>query len=117
MTTDDNTLDVRNLTKRFGPIIAVDDLSFSVAHGEIFGFLGPNGAGKTTTIRMLTGLLTPDAGEIRVQGTDVHRDPIRAKMAMGIIPEMSNVYVELTARQNVVLAGRFYGKRKSEVEV
>ena len=65
---------------------------------------------------MLTGLLTPDAGEIRVQGTDVHRDPIRAKMTMGIIPEMSNVYIELTARQNVVLAGRFYGKRKSEVE-
>lgn len=116
MTADDNTLDVRNLTKRFGPIIAVDDLSFSVAQGEIFGFLGPNGAGKTTTIRMLTGLLTPDAGEIMVQGTDVHRDPIRAKMAMGVIPEMSNVYIELTARQNVVLAGRFYGKRKSEVE-
>jgi ABC-2 type transport system ATP-binding protein len=116
VTADDNTLDVRNLTKRFGPIIAVDDLSFSVAQGEIFGFLGPNGAGKTTTIRMLTGLLTPDAGEIMVQGTDVHRDPIRAKMAMGVIPEMSNVYIELTARQNVVLAGRFYGKRKSEVE-
>jgi ABC-type multidrug transport system ATPase subunit len=94
VTTDDNTLDVHNLTKRFGPIIAVDDLSFSVAQGEIFGLLGPNGAGKITTIRMLTGLLTPDAGEIRVQGTDVHSDPIRAKMAMGVIPEMSNVYIE-----------------------
>ena len=65
MTADDNTLDLRNLTKRFSPIIAVDDLSFSVAQGEIFGFPGPNGAGKTTTIRMLTGLLTPDAGSVK----------------------------------------------------
>jgi ABC-2 type transport system ATP-binding protein len=117
VTTEKDALDVRNLTKRFGPIVAVNDLSFNVAKGEIFGFLGPNGAGKTTTIRMLTGLLTPDTGEVRVQGIDVYNDPIRAKMAMGIIPEMSNVYIELTARQNVVLAGRFYGKRKRDVEV
>jgi ABC-2 type transport system ATP-binding protein len=117
VTTENDALDVRNLTKRFGPIVAVNDLSFNVAKGEIFGFLGPNGAGKTTTIRMLTGLLTPDTGEVRVQGIDVYDDPIRAKMAMGIIPEMSNVYIELTARQNIVLAGRFYGKRKKDVEV
>ena len=100
---------VNGLAKRFGAITAVDDISFSVPEGELFGFLGPNGAGKTTTIRMLTGILTPDAGEIRIGGIDIQKHPIAAKMQMGIIPEMSNVYTELTAKQNVVLAGRFYG--------
>jgi ABC-2 type transport system ATP-binding protein len=102
---------VNGLAKRFGAITAVDDISFAVPEGELFGFLGPNGAGKTTTIRMLTGILTPDAGEIRIGGIDIQRHPIAAKMQMGIIPEMSNVYTDLTAKQNVVLAGRFYGRR------
>jgi ABC-2 type transport system ATP-binding protein len=102
---------VNGLAKRFGAITAVDDISFAVPEGELFGFLGPNGAGKTTTIRMLTGILTPDAGEIRIGGIDIQRHPIAAKMQMGIIPEMSNVYTDLTAKQNVVLAGRFYGMR------
>ena len=107
---------VKGLTKRFGAIIAVDDISFSVPEGELFGFLGPNGAGKTTTIRMLTGLLTPDAGHISIGGIDVQKDPIGAKMQMGIIPEMSNVYTDLTAKQNVVMAGRFYGMRRKAVD-
>jgi ABC-2 type transport system ATP-binding protein len=108
---------VRGLTKRFGSITAVNNISFSVAKGEIFGFLGPNGAGKTTTIRMLTGLLTPDSGEIYVGGVDIQKHPIAAKMKMGIIPEMSNVYVDLTAKQNVILAGRFYGMPRRELEM
>jgi ABC-2 type transport system ATP-binding protein len=107
---------VNGLAKRFGAITAVDDISFAVPEGELFGFLGPNGAGKTTTIRMLTGILTPDAGEIHVGGIDIQRHPIAAKMQMGIIPEMSNVYTDLTAKQNVVLAGRFYGMRRKAVE-
>ena len=107
---------VNGLAKRFGAITAVDDISFAVPEGELFGFLGPNGAGKTTTIRMLTGILTPDAGEIRIGGIDIQKDPIAAKMQMGIIPEMSNVYTDLTAKQNVVLAGRFYGMRRKAVE-
>ena len=107
---------VRGLTKRFGTITAVNNVSFSVAKGEIFGFLGPNGAGKTTTIRMLTGLLTPDAGDILISGVDIQQHPIVAKMKMGIIPEMSNVYVDLIAKQNVILAGRFYGMPKRELE-
>jgi ABC-2 type transport system ATP-binding protein len=111
----DLAIDVTNLAKRFGPIIAVDDLSFSVAKGELFGFLGPNGAGKTTTIRMLTGLLTPDVGSVYIQGINMRRDPIGAKMRMGIIPEMANVYTDLTAKQNVVLAGRFYGMHRKAV--
>jgi daunorubicin resistance ABC transporter ATP-binding subunit len=107
---------VKGLTKRFGAIIAVDDISFSVPEGELFGFLGPNGAGKTTTIRMLTGLLAPDAGHVSIGGIDVQKDPIGAKMQMGTIPEMSNVYIDLTAKQNVVMAGRFYGMRRKAVE-
>ena len=100
---------VRELTKRFGNVIAVNRISFGVNEGEMFGFLGPNGAGKTTTIRMLTGLLNPDSGDIRIDGIDIKRNPIKAKMKMGVIPEMGNIYVDLTAKQNIVLAGRFYG--------
>ena len=107
---------VKELTKRFGSITAVNNISFSVAQGEIFGFLGPNGAGKTTTIRMLTGLLTSDAGNILISGVDIQQHPIVAKMTMGIIPEMSNVYVDLTAKQNIILAGRFYGMPMRELE-
>ncbi|MGZ7115781.1 MAG: ABC transporter ATP-binding protein, partial [Halobacteriota archaeon] len=112
----DEVIAVNGLTKRFGAITAVDDISFSVPEGELFGFLGPNGAGKTTTIRMLTGLLTPDAGNASIGGIDVQKDPIRAKMQMGIIPEMSNVYTDLTAKQNVMMSGRFYGMRRKAVE-
>ena len=107
---------VDGLIKRFGAITAVDNISFSVPDGEIFGFLGPNGAGKTTTIRMLTGLLTPDAGEISIGGVNLQKHPIAAKMQMGIIPEMSNVYTDLTARQNVALAGRFYSMSRSAAD-
>ncbi len=84
--------------------------------GEIFGYLGPNGAGKTTTIRMLTGVLIPDAGSVRIFGTDVHADPLTAKMKMGVIPENSTVYSDLTARQNILLTAKFYGmdRRRSE---
>ncbi len=111
---------VESLTKRFGDLTAVDDISFRVEEGEFFGFLGPNGAGKTTTIRLLTGLLTPDAGCISIMGIDPGRDAIGAKLLMGVIPETSNVYADLTVKQNLYLAGRYYGlsghqlKRRSE---
>jgi ABC-2 type transport system ATP-binding protein len=111
-----NVIEVGELTKRFGDITAVDRISFGVTEGEIFGFLGPNGAGKTTTIRMLTGLLTPDSGNILIKGIDVRKNPIEAKMKMGVIPEMGNIYADLTAKQNIILAGRFYGISKRELE-
>lgn len=100
---------VKDLTKKFNKITAVDNISFSVNKGAIFGFLGPNGAGKTTTIRMLTGLLIPDSGEVLIDGINIKNNPIKAKMKLGVIPEMGNIYVDLTARQNIVLAGRYYG--------
>jgi len=109
-----------SLQKKFGKIIAVDNVSFDVEEGEIFGFLGPNGAGKTTTIRLLTGILTPDAGNVTIEGINLGNNPIEAKMMMGVIPETGNVYVDLTAKQNMYLAGKYYGmtkevlKKKSE---
>jgi ABC-2 type transport system ATP-binding protein len=113
---NDEVISVDGLTKRFGAITAVDTISFSVLDDELFGFLGPNGAGKTTTIRMLTGLLTPDVGDILIGGVNLQKRPIAAKMQMGVIPEMSNVYTDLTAKQNVALAGRFYGMSKKTAE-
>lgn len=98
-----------NLTKHYGELLAVDRISFKVKKGEIFGFLGPNGAGKTTTIRMLTGLLTPDSGDVFIDGLDIRRNPIKAKTKLGVIPEMGNIYIDLTARQNIILAGKYYG--------
>jgi len=104
-----NAIEVNTLTKRFGRVAAVNGITFDVNKGEIFGFLGPNGAGKTTTIRMLTSLLTPDSGDILIDGLDIRKNRIKAKMKMGVIPEMGNIYVDLTAEQNIILAGRFYG--------
>jgi ABC-2 type transport system ATP-binding protein len=104
-----DAIDAKNLTKSFGPVTAVDDVSISIPEGGIFGFLGPNGAGKTTTIRMLTGVLIPDAGSVRIFGTDVARDPLSAKLKMGVIPENGTVYSDLTAEQNILLTAKFYG--------
>jgi ABC-2 type transport system ATP-binding protein len=104
-----NALEVEHLVKRFGTVTAVDDVSLTVREGETFGFLGPNGAGKTTTIRLLTGVLTPDAGTVRINGIDIHRHPLDAKMQMGVIPESSTVYGDLSAEQNLHLSGKMYG--------
>jgi len=106
-----------HLKKSFGPITAVDDVSLVVGEGEIFGFLGPNGAGKTTTIRLMTGVLTPDSGTVLINGTDIHRHPLEAKMQMGVIPENSSVYGDLTPEQNLHLVGKLYGLPRSEREI
>ncbi|MFP3872630.1 MAG: ABC transporter ATP-binding protein [Candidatus Natronoplasma sp.] len=105
-------VEARGLSKTFGDVQAVKDVSFEVKRGEFFGFLGPNGAGKTTTIRMLTGLITPDSGKALIEGVNPQKDPIKAKMNMGIIPEFGNIYEDLTAEENLNLAGNFYGMSK-----
>ena len=107
---------VINLTKYYGELLAVDHINFKVYKGEVFGFLGPNGAGKTTTIRMLTGLLTPNSGDVFIDELDITRDPIKVKTKLGIIPEMGNIYVDLTARQNILLAGKYYGVPRKELQ-
>jgi ABC-2 type transport system ATP-binding protein len=102
-------IEAGHLVRKFGAVTAVNDISLSVKEGAIFGFLGPNGAGKTTTIRLLTGVLTPDAGTVKINGTDIHRHPLEAKMQMGVIPESSTVYGDLSAEQNLHLSGKMYG--------
>ena len=102
-------IEVEELTKYYGPILAVDHIDFSVRKGEIFGFLGPNGAGKTTTVRMLTGLTKPTEGTARVMGYDVVRESKKAKRGIGLVPEVSNVYSELSVWDNLMFSGEIYG--------
>jgi ABC-2 type transport system ATP-binding protein len=107
---------VEGLAKRFGEVQAVADVSFEVHEGELFGFLGPNGAGKTTTINMLTGLARPDAGTIRIAGIDCTGDPKAAQHLIGVVPDESNLYPELTGFQNLCFCAALYGMRKGERE-
>lgn len=109
-----NAIEVKGLTKKFGDLIAVNCISFDVKEGEIFGFLGPNGSGKSTTIRMLTGVIKQDRGTAVIMGFDMEKEPLKAKQVMGIVPEMSNAYTELSAWNNIVLMGELYGVSKGE---
>src|SRR5579872_2218229 len=92
-------IEISNLTKRFGDLAAVDGLSFRVEPGEIFALLGPNGAGKTTTVKVLTGLLRPTSGTVRVADIDVLSDHLAAKRKMGLVPDEPFVYHKLTGAE------------------
>ena len=105
---------VSGLRKSFGTVQAVSDISFTVGHGEVFGLLGPNGAGKTTTINMITGLARPDAGSIRVQGIDCVARPRSAQHLIGVVPDESNLYPELTGFENLCFCAALYGLPKAE---
>lgn len=113
-------IEVKNLTKNYGEIIAVDNINFEVREGEIFGFLGPNGAGKTTTIRMLTGLSKPTTGAARVLDCDIESEIVEAKKHIGVVPETSNLYDELSAFKNLLFVAQLYGipssQRKARAE-
>jgi ABC-2 type transport system ATP-binding protein len=104
-----NAIEVRGLTRRFGQFVAVDQLSFDVRRGEIFGFLGSNGAGKSTTIRMLCGLLRPTSGAATVGGVDVTRDPEGVKQRIGYMSQRFSLYELLTVDQNIRFFGGIYG--------
>jgi ABC-2 type transport system ATP-binding protein len=106
-------IEVRGLAKRFGEVQAVAGVDFGVREGELFGFLGPNGAGKTTTINMLTGLARPDAGTIRLAGIDCSANPKAAQHLMGVVPDESNLYPELTGLENLCFCASLYGMRKA----
>lgn len=103
-----NAIEVHDLTKYYGNHLAVDRISFEVHQGEIFGFLGPNGAGKTTTQRMLTTLLKPTSGQVFIHGHDLAHDSYPAKRVMGLVPEESCVYTELSAWDNLLFTARLY---------
>ena len=100
---------VERLTRRFGAFVAVDEVSFEVARGEVFGFLGPNGAGKTTTIKMLTGLLRPTAGRGTVAGFDVARETESIKRSIGYMSQLFSLYGDLTVEENIAFFAGLYG--------
>jgi ABC-2 type transport system ATP-binding protein len=106
-------VEVTNLTKHYGELVAVDHISFQVKKGELFGFLGPNAAGKTTTIRMLTGVIKPDDGAASIFGYSILRKGLKTRQLIGIVPEMANAYVDLSAWNNLMLIGELYGVPKS----
>jgi sodium transport system ATP-binding protein len=101
-------LDARSLGKRFGEVVAVTDVSLAVRPGEIVGLLGPNGAGKTTTLRMLAGILSPDRGQVRVDGVDVHAEPIVAKRRIGFLSGDTQLYQRLSPREVLAYFGQLY---------
>jgi ABC-2 type transport system ATP-binding protein len=101
-------INLRNLTKRYDSFPAVDDLSFELRPGELFGFLGPNGAGKTTTIKMICGLLRPTSGTVEIGGFNIQRQPTKAKSIIGLVPDNPVLYKKLTGREFVRFAGELY---------
>jgi len=105
---------VENLRKSYGETQALKGVGFSVRAGEVFGYLGPNGAGKTTTINILCGLTRRDEGRLEVCGLDVERDPVAVKELIGVVPEESNLYPELTCRRNLEYLGELYGLGRTE---
>jgi len=107
---------IENLVKRYGKVVAVDGVSFEVREGEVYGLLGPNGAGKTTTISMLCGLLSPDEGRVRFDGVDVASRPIEVKSRLGVVPQETALYEELSARENLRFWGSIYGLSGAELK-
>src|SRR4030066_882680 len=107
-------IQVKDLTKFYGNTFAVDHLSFDVKEGEVFGFLGPNGAGKTTTIRMMVGLTQPSSGTALINGHDILKEPVEVKKTIGLVPETSNLYGELTSLENLIYQAELYGVPKKE---
>lgn len=107
-------LEVKELAKSFGSVQAVKNVDFQVNSGEIYGLLGPNGAGKTTSISMICGLLKPDSGEVRINGTLFGADEKAARAAMGVVPQEIALYEELSAKQNLMFWGQIAGLSKKE---
>jgi len=108
-------IEFRSITKKFGSFTAVDDVTLSVPPGELFGFLGPNGAGKTTTIKMMAGLFAPTSGQIIINGYDVVKKPIEAKMSISYVPDMPFLYDKLTGREFLYFIGGLYKMEKKAV--
>lgn len=112
----DNIIEVKNLTVAFGAFKAVDDISFEVKRGEIFGFLGANGAGKTTTIRTICGILNPTAGSVKVNGEDVSASTAVLKPRIGYMSQKFTLYPDLTIAENMAFAGSLYGMESARVK-
>ena len=107
---------IQDLTKQYANILAVDHINLEVVEGEIFGLLGPNGAGKTTTIRMLTGQIAPTSGTAAIANHDIISDSTKAKQQIGVVPDISNVYEEMSAWDNLIFAAKLYSVPRTEQE-
>ena len=110
-----NAVETFDLVRRFGNFTAVDHIDLFVRRGSFFGFLGPNGAGKSTTIKMLTGLLAPTSGKIRVLNLDLEAEPLEVKRRIGVVPEDLNLFERLTGPEMLAFTGRMYGLQKNEI--
>ena len=110
----DAIIQVNDLTKFYGTILAVDHISFQVKEGEVFGFLGLNGAGKTTSIRMMVVLTQSNSGTAWIDGHDVLKEPVEVKKTIGLVPETSNLYGELNALDNLIYQAELYGVPRKE---
>jgi ABC-2 type transport system ATP-binding protein len=109
-------IDVRRIVKRFGEFTAVNEITFAVEQGEIFGLLGPNGAGKSTLIRMLTTLIPPTEGTALVGGVDIAKDPNGVRKRIGVIPQALTSDLELSARENLLIFAKLYGVPRTRRE-
>jgi sodium transport system ATP-binding protein len=109
-------IEVEGIRKSFGAVRAVTDVSFSAADGRITALLGPNGAGKSTTLRILATVLRADGGQARVDGADVHADPMTVRRRIGVLPHAAGLYGRLTARENVAYFGALHGLRRQALE-
>ncbi|MFT5084627.1 MAG: sodium transport system ATP-binding protein [Lentisphaeria bacterium] len=109
-------IEIKNIHKTFGEVVAVDDVSFSAHRGEIYGLLGPNGAGKTTTLRMLYGLFSPSRGHLHVDGLNVSDNTLAVQKRMGVLPDGGSLYTRLTARENIRYFGELQGVDKNTIE-
>jgi ABC-2 type transport system ATP-binding protein len=107
-------VEIKNLCKQFGPLTAVDDISFQVSKGEVLGFLGPNGAGKSTTMKMVTGFLTPSAGTVTVDGYDIAQSPLKVKQRIGYLPEGAPAYPDMTPASFLDFVAQIRGLRGRE---
>ena len=107
---------VEHLTKRYGDFTAVDDLSFEIDEGHVYGFLGPNGAGKSTTMNIMTGCLSPTAGHVRIDGYDIFEEPNQAKRLLGYLPEQPPLYLNETPVEYLRFVGEAKGLRGAELE-
>jgi ABC-2 type transport system ATP-binding protein len=108
-------VETSELVRNFGDFVAVDHVNLHVARGSFFGFLGPNGAGKSTTIKMLTGLLAPTSGKIRILGRDIEVEPLETRRRIGVVPEDLNLFERLTGAEMLSFTGRMYGLEKNEI--
>ena len=108
-------IEVKNLVKQYGDHIAVDDLSFTIEKGRIYGFLGPNGAGKSTTMNIVTGCLAATSGSVTINGYDIYQHPAEAKRCIGFLPELPPVYLDMTPREYLKFVGEVKGVKKADM--